>query len=158
MTNLTHLDQNGQATMVDVAMKPVTSRQASASATVILAAETFQRVTAGETTKGNIFAVARIAGIMAAKRASELIPLCHSLPLSHVGIEFEPDSVRNCIRIHASVRVSAQTGVEMEALTAATIAALTIYDMCKSMDRSIRIDEVRLTEKSGGRSGTYVAD
>lgn len=144
--------------MVDVAGKPVSSRQACASATVTLAAETFRRITTGESEKGNILAVARVAGIMAAKRTSDLIPLCHPLPLSHVGIEFEPDPALSAIHIRASVRVSAQTGVEMEALTAATVAALTIYDMCKSIDRSIRIDAVRLTEKSGGRSGTYIAD
>ncbi len=155
MPDFSHLDRDGQARMVDVAEKPVTARSATAGAIVFLSAEAFDKVAAGETAKGNLFAVARIAGIMAAKRTAELIPLCHPLALSHVRIEFEIDAAETCIRIRATCRVAAQTGVEMEAMTAATVAALTIYDMCKAVDRAIRIGDVRLIEKSGGRSGTF---
>jgi molybdenum cofactor biosynthesis protein MoaC len=158
MTELSHLDPDGQARMVDVTPKSITERSASASATVFFDPDAFRKVTVGELQKGNIFAVARVAGIMAAKRTADLIPLCHPLPLSHVSIGFEPDPAKACIHVSSSARVAAQTGVEMEALTAVAIAALTIYDMCKAVDRSLRISDIRLTEKAGGRSGSYLAD
>ena len=157
MSQLSHFDRDGQPRMVDVADKPVTERSATAAACVFLAAEAFALAVEGATAKGNVFAVARIAGIMAAKRTAELIPLCHPLPLSHVSVDFDPDPVQRCIRIEATARVSAQTGVEMEAMTAAAIAALTIYDMCKAVDRTIRIADLRLIAKSGGHSGPFVA-
>src|SRR5580693_472307 len=129
MTNLTHLDEHGAAHMVDVSEKDTTAREATAEAVIVLSAEAFAAVIAGDTPKGDVLAAARIAGIMAAKKTPELIPLCHQIPLSKAGIEFEPLADRNAIRIVASAKTNAQTGVEMEALVAASIAALTIYDM-----------------------------
>ncbi len=157
MSQLSHLDRDGQPRMVDVAAKPVTVRSATAAASVYLNEEAFALAVEGVSAKGNVFAVARIAGIMAAKRTAELIPLCHPLPLSHVSVDFDTDAVERCIRIRATCHVSAQTGVEMEAMTAASVAALTIYDMCKAVDRTIRIADLRLIAKSGGRSGSFVA-
>jgi cyclic pyranopterin phosphate synthase len=157
MTNLTHLDEHGAAHMVDVSEKDTTAREATAEAVIVLSAEAFAAVIAGDTPKGDVLAAARIAGIMAAKKTPELIPLCHQIPLSKAGIEFEPLADRNAIRIVASAKTNAQTGVEMEALVAASIAALTIYDMVKAIDKGAVIESVRLLTKSGGKSGAYIA-
>jgi cyclic pyranopterin phosphate synthase len=152
---LTHFDAQGASRMVDVGDKPITARLAKASARVRMAETTLQLVQSGTGKKGNVLEVARLAGIMAAKRTDELIPLCHSLPLDAVEIAFEfPD--QQTIAITATARVTARTGVEMEALVAASIAALTIYDMCKGVDREMQIEQVRLEEKSGGRSGHFI--
>ena len=152
---LTHFDEQGASRMVDVGDKPVTARLARASARVRMAEATLQLVQSGAAKKGNILEVARLAGIMAAKRTDELVPLCHSLPLDAVEIGFEfPDS--QTVAITATVRVTARTGVEMEAMVAASIAAITIYDMCKGVDRAMQIEQVRLEEKSGGRSGHFL--
>jgi cyclic pyranopterin monophosphate synthase len=158
MSELTHLDDQGNARMVDVGQKEVTVREASAVATVDLSVIAYDALKAGALKKGDALATARIAGIMAAKRTSDLIPLCHPLPLSSIEIAFELDDERSRITIVATVRVTARTGVEMEALTAASIAALTVYDMCKAIDKGIVIRETRLLAKSGGRSGDYRAD
>jgi len=157
MNKLSHLDETGAARMVDVSEKAVTTREASAEAIIMLAPETFAEVTAGRMPKGDVFAAARIAGIMAAKKTYELIPLCHQVPLAKAGIEFTPLPERNAIHIAATVKTTAQTGVEMEALTAASVAALTIYDMVKAMDRGVVIESVRLLTKSGGKSGAFRA-
>lgn len=157
MSDFSHLDRNGDARMVDVSGKPISDRRATASASVHLSPEAFRLAMAGESAKGSILAVARVAGIMAAKRTAELIPLCHPLPLNHVSVDFEPDPTRRCVQVRAACRVSGQTGVEMEAMTAAAVAALTIYDMCKAVDRTIRITDLHLMEKSGGRTGTFIA-
>jgi len=152
---LTHLDASGSASMVDVGDKAVPSREASAAATVRMLPATLDLVVAGGHKKGDVFTVARIAGIQAAKRCSDLIPLCHPLMLSKVDIAFDVDRDASAVHIRSLCRVSGQTGVEMEALTAASVAALTIYDMCKAVDRGITIDNIRLTAKSGGKSGTW---
>jgi cyclic pyranopterin phosphate synthase len=152
---LTHFDEHGASRMVDVGDKPATPRLARATARVRMAEATLQLVQSGTAKKGNVLEVARLAGIMAAKRTDELIPLCHSLPLDAVEIQFSyPDN--QSIAISATARVTARTGVEMEAMIAASIAALTIYDMCKGVDRGLVIEQVRLEEKSGGRSGHFV--
>jgi cyclic pyranopterin phosphate synthase len=158
MNKLTHLDEHGAARMVDVSKKSTTAREAAAEATIILSGAAFGAVMNATLQKGDVLAAARIAGIMAAKKTSELIPLCHPIALAKASIEFEPDSLRNAIRIVASAKTSAQTGVEMEALTAASIAALTIYDMTKSIDKGAVIESLRLLSKSGGKSGDYVAN
>ncbi len=155
MTELTHLDEQGRARMVDVGAKPVSERRAVAQAVVRVSPQTAQRVEAGEAPKGDVLGVARIAGIQAAKRTAELIPLCHPLGLSFVGVEGVIDSDRGAIRLTAEARTSGPTGVEMEALTAATVAALTVYDMVKGIERGAVIEEVALLEKSGGRSGHW---
>jgi cyclic pyranopterin phosphate synthase len=153
--SLTHFDDQGASRMVDVGDKPITPRMARASARVWMAETTLQLVKAGTAKKGNVLEVARLAGIMAAKRTDELIPLCHSLPLDAVEIAFDfPDS--QTVSISAVAKVTAKTGVEMEAMIAATVAALTIYDMCKGVDRAMKIEQVRLEEKSGGRSGHFL--
>ncbi len=157
MSKLSHLDETGAARMVDVSEKAATAREASAEAIVVLAPETFGEVIAGQMPKGDVFAAARIAGIMAAKKTCELIPLCHQIPLDKAGIDFEPLPDRSAIRIVATAKTTAQTGVEMEALTAASIAALTIYDMVKAMGRGVVIESVRLLTKSGGKSGEFRA-
>jgi len=157
MSNLTHLDENGAARMVDVSAKDTTEREAVAEAMIVLSAEAFEAVTTGEAPKGDVLAAARIAGIMAAKKTAELIPLCHSLPLSKAEISFEPQPEQNAIRISATIKTIARTGVEMEALTAASIAALTIYDMTKAIDKAAHIDGIRLVTKSGGKSGNFTA-
>lgn len=157
MSELTHLDEHGAARMVDVSDKDVTAREATAEALIVLSADAFAAVTDGTAPKGDVLAAARIAGIMAAKKTSELIPLCHPIPLSKLAIEFEPLPERNAFRIEATAKTTAQTGVEMEALTAASIAALTIYDMIKSLDKGAVVESVRLLTKSGGKSGAYVA-
>ena len=143
--------------MVDVSAKSDTERLATAEAIIAISKEAFDLVVAGEVKKGDVLATARIAGIMAAKKSSELIPLCHPLALSHAGIEFEPIPERNAFRILASAKTTGPTGVEMEALTAASVAALTVYDMIKAVDKSAVIESVRLLSKSGGKSGTYAA-
>ena len=154
MGRLTHIDEDGAARMVDVSDKSVTEREARAEATVVMAAATLDEIRAGGMPKGDVLAVARVAGIQAAKRTSDLIPLCHPLPLSRVTVDFEPAGTDR-LRISASCKVLGRTGVEMEALTAATVAALTVYDMCKAIDRGMRIERVELVAKSGGRSGTW---
>jgi len=157
MSKLSHLDSKGGAHMVDVSGKPVTAREASAEATVSLSPEAFAAVMDGTAPKGDVLAAARIAGIMAAKKVPELIPLCHPLAIAKAAIEFEPDAERHAFRIIATVATSGQTGVEMEALTAASVAALTLYDMIKAVDKAAVIENVRLLAKSGGKSGTYKA-
>jgi cyclic pyranopterin phosphate synthase len=150
---LTHVDEQGRARMVDVGEKPATDREATARGYLSVRPETLRLIRDGLMKKGDVLSVAQLAGIMAAKRTSELIPLCHSLPLDRVDVELELDETRDRINITASARTSAKTGVEMEALTAVSIAALTVYDMCKSVDRGIRIEGIRLVRKQGGRSG-----
>jgi len=157
MNKLTHLDEEGAARMVDVTEKADTERIAIAEATISLSVDAFQAVVAGTATKGDVQAAARIAGIMAAKKTSELIPLCHSIALTQASVEIEPDEPHHAIRIVATVRTAGKTGVEMEALTAAGIAALTIYDMTKAIDKGSVIESIRLLSKSGGKSGTYRA-
>lgn len=152
--NLSHFDEQGASRMVDVGGKEVTARSARASGQVRMAAATLAKIRNRELAKGDVLEVARLAGIMAAKQTPQLIPLCHVLPLDAVEIAFSfPDD--SMVAIEATVRVTARTGVEMEALTAVSVAALTIYDMCKSIDRAITIESIRLEEKSGGRSGHY---
>ncbi len=155
---LTHLDAQGQARMVDVGAKDETAREAVARGTVTMQPETLQVIISGGAAKGDVLATARIAGIMAAKRTSELIPLCHPLMLTHVRVDLEPDTARNAIQISATVRTTGRTGVEMEALTAVAVAALTIYDMCKAIDRGMRLTDIRLAEKRGGKSGAIVLE
>ena len=157
MGELTHLNAHGAARMVDVSEKPVTAREACAEAIVSLSRDAFQLALTSESPKGDILTAARIAGIMAAKKTAELIPLCHPIPLSKASIDFEPLHDQCSVRILSAVRTSAQTGVEMEAMVAASVAALTIYDMVKAIDRSAAISNVRLLSKSGGKSGTYVS-
>jgi cyclic pyranopterin phosphate synthase len=157
MSKLSHLDDKGRASMVDVSAKSDTERVASAEAIIVISQEAFDLVVAGEVKKGDVLATARIAGIMAAKKTSELIPLCHPLALSHAGVEFEPLPERHAFRIVACAKTTGPTGVEMEALTAASVAALTVYDMIKAVDKSAVIETVRLLSKSGGKSGTYTA-
>jgi cyclic pyranopterin phosphate synthase len=155
VTELTHLDSSGQARMVDVGAKPATERRALARATVRVSPRTAQIVLAGDAPKGDVIGTARIAGIQAAKRTSELIPLCHPLALTFVGVEASVDAERGEIVISAEARSTGPTGVEMEALTAASVAALTIYDMVKGVERGAEIASVVLLEKSGGRSGEW---
>lgn len=150
---LTHLDQEGSARMVDVGSKPVTDRQATATGYLSVSPDTVKLIQQGLNKKGDVLTVAQLAGIMGAKRTSDLIPLCHPLPLNRVDVDLELDSQNNRINVTASVSTSAKTGVEMEALTAVSVAALTVYDMCKSADRGIRIEGVRLLRKTGGQSG-----
>jgi len=142
--------------MVDVSGKPVTRREAVARGEVTMRPETLARIAAGTLPKGDVLAVARLAGIMAAKRTAELVPLCHPLPLSHVDVELTPDTARARVLLESRVAIEARTGVEMEALTAVAVAGLTLYDMCKAVDRGMTIGAVRLVRKSGGRSGTFV--
>ena len=155
MSELTHLDAAGRARMVDVGAKPATERRAVARAVVRVSAQTAQKVLAGDAPKGDVIGVARIAGIQAAKRTAELIPLCHPLPLSFVGVEAQIDADTGQIRLTAEARTTGPTGVEMEAMTAASVAALTVYDMVKGIERGAEIAEVVLLEKSGGRSGRW---
>ena len=155
MSTFSHIDEKGSVKMVDVTSKLATVRSAAAQAVVCMRADTFDRIRDQKVTKGNVLETARVAGIMAAKRTAELIPLCHPLNVTHVQIDFFSEPKTHTIRVEATVRVKDQTGVEMEALTAASIAALTIYDMCKSYDREITISNVCLLAKSGGKSGTY---
>ena len=154
---LSHLDEHGRASMVDVSRKSATERAASAEATIVLSEQTYRLVMSGKAPKGDVMAAARIAGIAAAKKTADLIPLCHSIGLSHVAVDVEPLQERHALRIVAMAKTTAATGVEMEALTAACVAALTVYDMIKGVDRSATIEEVRLLAKSGGKSGSYQA-
>jgi cyclic pyranopterin phosphate synthase len=155
MAELTHLDDQGQARMVDVGTKAETAREAVAAGRVILGSETLRLLRAGDLPKGDVLSTARVAGIMAAKRASELIPLCHPLLLSHVAVDFAFDEGASAVEITATVRCRGQTGVEMEALTAVSVAALTIYDMAKAVERGMVISDIRLLEKRGGQSGPW---
>lgn len=158
MNQFTHLDEQGKAQMVDVGDKQVTHRTAVAEAFVSMKPETLQAIVEGGHKKGDVLATARIAGIQAAKRCWELIPLCHPLMLTSVKVSLEPITAQAKVRIEATCRVTGQTGVEMEALTAASVAALTIYDMCKAVDRGMSIGQVRLLEKLGGKSGHWRAE
>ena len=158
MNALTHLDASGAASMVDVAEKAVTSRSATAEGRIVMQAATLDLIRAGAAKKGDVIGVARIAGIMAAKRTHELIPLCHPLALSKISVELDLDEALPGIRVSATARVTGQTGVEMEALTAVSIACLTLYDMAKAVDRAMRIEGIRLIEKTGGASGSFRAD
>lgn len=157
MNTFTHINQNGEANMVDVSAKQDTVREARAEAFVTMTPETLQMIISGNHHKGDVFATARIAGIQAAKRTWELIPLCHPLLLSKVEVQLEALPEKNQVRIEALCKLSGKTGVEMEALTAATVAALTIYDMCKAVQKDMVIEQVRLLSKSGGKSGDFVA-
>jgi cyclic pyranopterin phosphate synthase len=152
---LTHLNEAGEARMVDVGDKPVTAREALAEGRIVMRPETLALITEGGHKKGDVLAVARVAGIMAAKKTAELVPLCHPIALASVEIELVPEEATHAVRCRATARTTGQTGVEMEALTAVQIALLTIYDMCKSVDRGMTITDVRLLEKSGGRSGHW---
>ena len=154
MGELSHFDDQGASRMVDVSSKAVTERSATASGLVRMASSTLAMILDRRAAKGDVFAVARLAGIMAAKRTGDLIPLCHPLGIDSVTVDLEP-SGDSAVKVSATVTVQGRTGVEMEALTAVSIAALTVYDMCKAVDRGIEIDQVRLESKSGGRSGTY---
>ncbi|QXM24853.1 cyclic pyranopterin monophosphate synthase MoaC [Elioraea tepida] len=156
MSGLTHFDEAGNAVMVDVSEKDVTARVAVAEGRVVMAPATLAAIRDRGIAKGDVLAVARLAGIMAAKRTAELIPLCHPLPLSSVTLALETEGDET-VRITATVKVTGRTGVEMEALTAVSVAALTVYDMCKAIDRAMRIEGIRLVHKSGGRSGVYDA-
>lgn len=155
MAELTHFNQAGEAHMVDVGDKAVTQRKAVASGRIIMLPETLKLIEQGNHKKGDVLGIARIAGIMAAKRTSDLIPLCHPLALSKVTVEFEIDAANNAVICQAEVATSGQTGVEMEALTAVQVALLTIYDMCKAVDRGMVISDVCLQEKAGGKSGHW---
>ena len=155
MTELTHIDASGRARMVDVSDKDVTRREATARATVNMQPETARLIASGGVSKGDVLAVAQVAGVMGAKRTPDLIPMCHPLPISGVDLRFDLDVERARLEIQATVRVTSRTGVEMEALTAASIAALTVYDMCKAVDREMSIGNVELLHKVGGKSGEY---
>ena len=158
MADFTHFDADGKAMMVNVGAKDVTERVAVADARVSMAPETLRMIMAGDHKKGDVLGVARLAGIMAAKRTPDLIPLCHPLTLTLVAVDLACVEADNAVDITATCKLKGRTGVEMEALTAASVAALTVYDMCKAVDRSMRISEIRLRHKSGGKSGTYNAD
>ena len=157
MSTLTHIDASGAAAMVDVSAKDVTQRTAVAEGRVVMLPETVALIRAGDAKKGDVLGVARVAGIMAAKRTHELIPLCHPLLLTKVSVDLALDDALPGVTVTATVRVSGQTGVEMEALTAVSVACLTIYDMCKAADRGMRIEGVRLLQKDGGKSGSWRA-
>jgi cyclic pyranopterin phosphate synthase len=155
MGKLTHIDDQGRVRMVDVTAKAPTERMARAQAVVSMAGETFDLIKDHQVKKGNVLETARIAGVMAAKKTSDLIPMCHPLNLTHVQVDFVPEPDTHTIRIETTLRIIDQTGVEMEALTAAAVAALTIYDMCKAYDRGMTITDIYLLEKRGGKSGTW---
>ncbi|MCW5748921.1 MAG: cyclic pyranopterin monophosphate synthase MoaC [Alphaproteobacteria bacterium] len=157
MADLTHFDKAGNAHMVDVGDKAETERIAVARATVTMQPQTLKLITDKAVRKGDVLAVAQLAGIMAAKRTPDLVPLCHPLALTSVQVTLSCDAGRSCVDIEATCKLTGRTGVEMEALTAATVAALTVYDMCKAVDRGMTITDVRLLHKSGGKSGTYEA-
>ena len=156
--NLTHFDAAGNAVMVDVSEKPVTAREATAHGIITMNADAFAAVESGTVKKGDVLGVARVAGIMATKRTSELIPLCHPLPLTKVQIEFDLLPERRAVEARCTVKTSGVTGVEMEAMTGVSVTLLTIYDMCKAMDRGMRITDIHLMEKDGGKSGHYVCE
>ena len=155
MSNFTHFDSDGRAVMVDVTDKAVTERQATAAARVRMQPETLAAIAEGQIGKGDVLAVARLAGIMAAKRTPDLIPLCHPLALTSVKVDLTLNSAESCVEITATCKLSGKTGVEMEALTAASVAALTVYDMCKALDKAMQITDLRLIHKSGGKSGEF---
>lgn len=156
MMPLSHLDDEGRAKMVDVSAKGVTLREAVAVGEIAMQPETLALILAGEMPKGEVLSVARVAGIMAAKRTADLIPMCHPLQLTEIAVDFEPDRERSIIHIRTRVRCKGVTGIEMESLTAASVAALTIYDMCKAVDRGMSVQNVHLQSKTGGKSGDYV--
>ncbi|MAI49052.1 MAG: cyclic pyranopterin monophosphate synthase MoaC [Flammeovirgaceae bacterium TMED32] len=158
MAKLTHIGDDGEARMVDVSDKDITDRTATAHGTVLMAPETLKLVIDGTVKKGDVISVARLAGIMAAKRTSDLIPLCHPLALNKVDVDLTCDPTRNAVDIVATCRVSGRTGVEMEALTAVSTAALTVYDMCKAVDRSMQLTDIHLVHKAGGKSGEFQVD
>ncbi|WP_435258417.1 cyclic pyranopterin monophosphate synthase MoaC [Thioclava sp. FR2] len=157
MTGLTHFDTEGHAHMVDVSDKPVTARVAVARGSVVMTAETLALITSGQAKKGDVLGVARLAGIMGAKKTSDLIPLCHPLPITKVALDLVPDPSLPGIVVEATVKTGGQTGVEMEALTAVSVACLTVYDMVKAVEKSMRIEGIRLVLKDGGKSGRYEA-
>ena len=157
MSEFTHFDAKGDATMVDVSAKPETQRAAVAGGRIAMQKATLDKIMAGGMKKGDVLSVARLAGIMGAKRTPDLIPLCHPLNLNSVAVELKCDPATSSVEITATAKITGRTGVEMEALTAVAVAALTVYDMCKSVDRSMRIGDIRLLHKSGGKSGTYEA-
>jgi len=158
MSKLTHFNESGQAHMVDVGQKEITQRIAVASGEISMQAETLALVTKGTHKKGDVLGIARIAGIMAAKKTADLVPLCHPLPLTHVDVEFEIDNANSSISCQVTAKTNGQTGIEMEALCAVQVCLLTIYDMCKAVDRGMCINQVRLLEKSGGKSGHWTAE
>ena len=158
MNKLTHLDESGTARMVDVSAKDATERQAAAEAFIVLSEDAYEAAVGGSGPKGDVLAAARIAGIMAAKKTSDLIPLCHPIAITKASVDFEPQVERHALRILATVKTLGQTGVEMEALAAVSVACLTVYDMVKAIDRGMRIESIRLLEKSGGRSGHFRAE
>jgi cyclic pyranopterin phosphate synthase len=155
---LSHLDESGRPRMVDITAKPATVRQAIARGSIYMKPETLALIRAGQMAKGDVLSVAQVAGVMAAKKTHELIPLCHPLLLTDIDVQLQPDEKENALHITASVRTTGKTGVEMEALTAVAVAALTVYDMCKAVDRGMRIEGVRLARKSGGKSGEVVLE
>ena len=158
MPEFTHFDKEGKALMVDVSGKEITERTATAAGSVLMEPGTVARILAGGVSKGDVLSVARLAGIMGAKRTPDLIPLCHPLALTSVEVDLAVDEARNAVDITATARLTGRTGVEMEALTAVSVAALTVYDMCKAADRGMRIVDIRLIHKAGGKSGEYRAD
>jgi len=155
MSKLTHFDAAGNAQMVDVSDKEVTERTATAGASITMLPETLALIQEGRAKKGDVLGTARLAGVMAAKKTADLIPLCHPLALSSVTVDLVCDSARNAVDITATCKLKGRTGVEMEALTAASVAALTVYDMCKAVDRDMTLGDIRLVHKAGGKSGTY---
>ncbi len=157
MSGFTHFDAEGKAVMVDVTEKSATERRATAKGEVIMQPETLALIQQGGFKKGDVLSVARLAGIMGAKRTPDLIPLCHPLALTSVKVELELEPARNAVTITATCKLTGKTGVEMEALTAVSVAALTVYDMCKAVDKGMRIEQIRLVHKTGGKSGTYEA-
>ena len=156
MSSFTHIDEKGQVRMVDVTAKKPTERTAVAGGMISMNSETFELIENQKVKKGNVLETARIAGIMAAKKTAELIPMCHPLNITHIQVDFSPDATKPCIGIEATVRAIDQTGVEMEAITAVSVAALTVYDMCKASDKEMTISKIQLLKKTGGKSGTYV--
>lgn len=157
MSRLSHIDNKGEAHMVDVSAKASTTRTAVAVGCVTMSADAFAALVAGNAQKGDVLAAARLAGIMGAKRTADLIPLCHPLPVTKIAVDLEPDAASHTVKIRATVKTVGATGVEMEALTAVSVAALTLYDMLKAVDRSMVIGEIKLAHKSGGKSGAYDA-
>ena len=158
MAKLTHLDDDGNAVMVDVSDKDATERTATAKGSVLMNPETMALIRAGGVKKGDVLSVAQLAGIMAAKKTPDLIPLCHPLTLTSITVDLVCDPERNAVDITATCKLKGKTGVEMEALSAVSVAALTVYDMCKAVDRGMRITDIRLTHKAGGKSGTFEAE
>jgi len=158
MKELSHIDESGRPKMVDVSSKPDTQRRAVAKGVVRMKAATLEQIKQGKTRKGEVLTTAQLAGIMAAKKTPELIPLCHPISIDEVGVEFELDEKNSAIEITSTAKSTGRTGVEMEALTATAVAALTIYDMCKGVDRGMKIENIRLVKKSGGKSGTITLE